>query len=145
LAAVRSEILDYWPGVGVMRFEGETDLGFMRVHDRPNTFEVMERHLRTPEMLFALDGDVLLPVSLDAGGSSPDIDRMTVLRIEKGTGVLMARGVWHAIPFPSGGSVTCLVVFRRNTSVDDLEVVSLPVALHVAASVSEAERGDRDS
>ncbi len=139
---VGNEVGDHWAGVAVMRIEGEVDVGVMRVRQRPTKYDSMERHLRTPELIVALDGAVLLPVSVDAeSGDGPDIDRLRVLRVDQGSGVLLERGVWHAIPFPLDAPVNCLVVFRRNTASDDLEVKSLPAVVRVGGFSGEPEGG----
>jgi hypothetical protein len=56
-----------------------------------------------------------------------------VVAVEQGTGILLGTAVWHAIPFSPTAPTTCLVVFRRGTSADDLEVVPLPMTVRVAA------------
>jgi len=53
----------------------------------------------------------------------------------------LERGVWHAIPFPLDAPVNCLVVFRRNTASDDLEVKSLPAVVRVGGISGEPEGG----
>jgi hypothetical protein len=126
-----TEILDYWHGVGVMDVQGEVDVGVLRVRDREPTFGEMERHHRTPELLVALDGDLLVPLTV--GDGAPDLERLQVVAVEQGTGILLGTAVWHAIPFSPTAPTTCLVVFRRGTSADDLEVVPLPMTVRVAA------------
>ena len=139
---VRNAVLDYWASVAVMRIEGEVDVGIMRVRQRQPSFDTMERHLRTPELIVALDSEILLPVSVDeASGDRPDVDRLRVVRVDQGSGVVMERGVWHAIPFATKSTADCLVIFRRNTAIDDLEVMRLQTVIRVAGLDGEPEGG----
>lgn len=137
---IAAGILDYWQGVGIMDFEGEVDVGVLRVHDRAPTFAEMERHHRTPELLVALDGDLLVPVTV--GDDEPAIEGLDVVVVNQGTGILMGVAVWHAIPFSPTAPTTCLVVFRRGTSTDDLEVMPLPTTVRIATDGLGWKGGD---
>jgi hypothetical protein len=129
-ADISNEILDYWAGVGTMEVAGEVDFGVMRVRERQPVFREMERHQRTAELIMALDGDLLVPLTV--GGSAPRFDHLEVVKVIRGTGLLLGSGVWHAIPFSPSAPTACLIAFRRGTAADDLEVAPLPRSVRIA-------------
>ena len=127
---ITNELLDYWSAVGSMEFVGSVDVGIMRVRERAPTFVEMERHHRTSELLVALDGDLLVP--LTTGEETPDLEQLEVVVIAQGTGVLIYNSVWHAIPYSPTAPTTCMVVFRSGTAEEDLEVAPVPAVVRVA-------------
>lgn len=105
-------------------------------HPRARRLEKLERHLATPEVLVALDGEVVVcaaPPGTDPSRCSADEVHGFVLR--QGQGLWMAKGTWHWIPFPTGRQpVRMLLLFREATGDRDLEVVPLSAPLAVAIS-----------
>jgi ureidoglycolate hydrolase len=104
---------------------------------RPRTprLEKLERHLATPEVLVALDGEVVVcaaPPGTDPSRCRPGEIQGFLLR--QGQGLWMAAGTWHWIPFPTGRQPVCmLLLFREATGDRDLEVVPLSAPLAVGS------------
>lgn len=86
----------------------------------------MERHLKTPEMLSAVDGDVIVcvaPPQEAPGGAFKDL---RAIALRKGQSIVMAKGAWHWIPFPTGkANALVLVVFQTGTGDEDLYISDL--------------------
>ena len=93
----------------------------------------LERHLRTPEILAALDGDVIVcvaPPEVDPARCEPADIRALPLR--QGQALWLDRGTWHWLPFPTRSArVTLLLLFREGTGDRDLEFRDLaqPIGL----------------
>lgn len=114
-----SEFHDYWDGVAEFHPEGTCICSFLRI--RKSTLmpvEEMECHYKTEEILFALNGDIVINVALaDAAGKLPDESSISSFHVKQGTGVILRPGIWHSLPCTvSPGSSMTLVIFRKNTS-----------------------------
>jgi hypothetical protein len=94
----------------------------------------MERHLKTAEMLVALDGDAIVcmaPPQEPVGGS---LTGVVAVKMRLGEALVMETGTWHWIPFPTGKkTVRYLVVFRNQTGADDLHFFDFKEAVTVKA------------
>jgi mannose-6-phosphate isomerase-like protein (cupin superfamily) len=105
---------------------GPLSSGSLECAPRPKTLVKMERHLKTAEVLVALDGDAvvcLAPPQEPAGGR---LQGLTAVRVRAGESFVMETGAWHWIPYPAGSrTVRFLVVFRNATGDDDLHFVDL--------------------
>jgi Ureidoglycolate lyase len=93
---------------------------------RPMRLARMERHLRTPEMLSAVDGDAIVCVAPSQKPRGGAITGLRAIILRRGQAMVLATGAWHWIPFPTGAaSVRFLVVFRAETGDDDLHFCDL--------------------
>lgn len=112
--------------VGLMDIDGRVSAGVLRVARRPGEFSVLERHTATPELLVALDGEVIVPVApANHPSPAPDPGALEAFRLGQGEAVILRPGVWHALPFPKEHDSTLLVVFREGTPDEDLTLVDL--------------------
>ncbi len=106
--------------------EAPVSSGSLECLPRPMRVSRMEKHLKTPEVLVALDGDAtvcLAPPQEAAGGTLRGI---TAVKMRAGDVMILERGAWHWIPFPKGKRpVRYLVVFRALTGQDDLHFCDL--------------------
>jgi ureidoglycolate hydrolase len=93
---------------------------------RARSLVKMERHLRTPEMLSAVDGDAVLCVAPPQEPREGKLNDLRAILLRRGQTVVLAKGAWHWIPFPTGPSnVHFMVVFRNGTGEDDLHICDL--------------------
>ena len=103
--------------------------GRLECSPRPMRLSKMERHLKTPELLSAVDADAIIAV---APPQEPLNGRLTDVRaviIRAGQAIVLAVGTWHWIPYPLGDKSTrFLVVYRNATADDDLEFCELAEA-----------------
>jgi ureidoglycolate hydrolase len=101
---------------------------------RPLVLEKMERHLRTPEILAALDADAVVCVAApgcDPARCSPADIRAFLLK--RGEAFWMEKGCWHWLPYPTDAAkVTLLLHFSEGTGDTDLEFSSLARPLAIA-------------
>lgn len=122
------ETFRYWSDAAHFGIEGETEIGFCTVY-RQERDEVnwMERHMRTPEVLIAVDRPFLLPVMSEDG-------KVEAFLVEAGEAVVIARGVWHSACKPvDGDEATYFVIFRRGTPQEDVTKMDIePVVIERA-------------
>jgi len=90
----------------------------------------LERHLKTPEILSAVDGDSVICVAPPQEPVNGSLAGMKAILVKKGESIVLATGAWHWIPFPVGKeSSLFLVVFRSGTGDDDLGFCELSEAV----------------
>ena len=96
--------------------------GVLESRPRPMVLGRMERHLRTREILVALEGETVFcvaPPQEDADGGV--LSGLTAVRLRAGQALILETGAWHWIPYPVADAVArFLVVFRSGTGKDDL-------------------------
>lgn len=86
----------------------------------------LERHVQTPEMLFAMEGDSVICVAPPQEPKDGVLKGLKAVRVAKGQALILDHGAWHWIPFPTGKRATCfLVIFRAKTGADDLDFCDL--------------------
>ena len=101
-------------------------IGLLVCEHRPAVVSKLERHVKTAEILAALEGDSLLCVA--AGGLEKDAlaAGAAAFHVPQGAALVMRPGTWHWIPFPVGDrSSRFLVIFRKETGEDDLDYAEL--------------------
>jgi ureidoglycolate hydrolase len=102
---------------------------------RPLVLGTLERHLATPEILAALDGDVIVCAAapgVDPAHCAPADIRALMLR--QGQAMWMDRGTWHWLPFPTRtAQVTVLLIFREGTGDRDIELRELAQPVGIGA------------
>ena len=101
--------------------EGPLSSGSLECAPRPMTVNRMERHLKTREMLVALDGDAVVCCAPPQEPSGNALRGVTALMVRSGEALVLETGAWHWIPFPRGRrTARFLVVFRSATGANDL-------------------------
>lgn len=110
--------------------------GYLALESAPMTIDWAERHLRSPEVVFASDSDVAVYVA-PSGTDEPSLAALRVFEVPAGSGVVLAPGVWHGAPFALDGSTSAFVLLLEGTGRDDVTVVRF------ADTPVSVERGDR--
>ena len=100
-----------------------TSIHLMEVFRKPFTVKKFEAHDHTEENLFAMTGGIIVPF---APAGKPDPDKVRAFYIPKGMGISCKPGVWHWAPNTLDDSVHCLVIFKNNTSHEDIYFDELP-------------------
>ena len=107
--------------------------GVVQARPRPRTLRRFERHMKTREILVALEGEAVVclapPQQVPPGG----LEGIVAVRVKTGQGFILETGAWHASAFPVGKKpFRLLVIFRSGTGKTDLEFHDLPRGLGVA-------------
>ncbi len=131
-------IYRYWDKIAALEFSGDpTELGYLRVLRRPFEFERMERHRKASQTFIPLSRSTCIFALAPAGqlidGERPDPDSIRAFILDGTRGVNLHVGTWHWSIFPVTESADYIMVVRRDTIVDDLEIVDLeaPVELRL--------------
>jgi len=111
---------------------GPCSSGSLECSPRPKCLRKMERHIRTVEVLTALDGDAVVCVAPPQEPAAGKLAEITAVKVRRGESFVMEKGAWHWIPFPTGRRpVRFMVIFRNATGEDDLHLVDLPDSVTV--------------
>ena len=109
-----------------LELEAPLSSGSLECSPRPMRLSRMERHLKTRELLVALDGDATICIAPPQEAAGGALHGLTAVTMRAGDAIILERGAWHWIPYPSGGRpVRFLVVFRAATGQDDLHYCDL--------------------
>lgn len=92
-----------WYPLGTLDGQIAWQVGLVRSEARRRTIVEMERHLERPEWVFALDQALIQGVALShpSTPSQPDIASFKAFILQPGQGVLIQKGVWHAVGLPA--------------------------------------------
>ncbi len=121
----------YWGKVSELKMSETASTGVLVPKRREPVVSQLERHVKTPEILAALEGDSLLCVAKPSR-KSDEIEGVQAFLVRQGDAFAMHPGTWHWVPFPINGE-TCkfLVTFASGTEDEDLVVKSLPEAIKI--------------
>ncbi len=129
------DVITYWGGVGVAAFDGPVSAGMLFGHPRRMATNKLERHLNTPEVLVALEGDAAVCV-----GEPGEPDRLSAFIVRQGEAVALFKGTWHWTPFPTGErDCRFLVLFHAGTERDDLEIRELPEEIFLSLNATRVK------
>lgn len=120
---LQSEDFKFYGGLAVMNIKNVFELGICVFNQRDLETDVLEQHALTQEMLFAIDGDFIMPVApiIQKNGEPwPDLDRVVAIRVPMGQGVVFNHGIWHWAPFPLKARASVIVGFEKDTADKDL-------------------------
>jgi ureidoglycolate hydrolase len=111
---------EFWSDIARYRIDGETEIGLCTVSKQETEIvNVVERHLKTPEILIPIDAPFDLPLVADDGSVS-------AFRVAIGEAVVVNSGVWHGPCIPVGKKeCSYFVIFRRGTPNTDVEKKSI--------------------
>jgi len=120
----RLEGMDYWAGVAELPDLGASyGVGYATQAVRPFAQTCAERHMRTPELLFAVGGDMVVAVGppdhLDEPERLPPPEHFAAFRVPEGVGVIFGPGVWHWAPFAVERTIQLLVIYKAGTAEAD--------------------------
>ena len=125
---LESSFFKFYGGLGLMDCDDVVEIGVCTFKKRELETEELEQHAKTPEFLFAIDGDFIMPVApitYKNDEAFPDLDRALALRVRQGEGVIFDDGIWHWAPFPIKDISSVLVGFKNGTAENDLVIKEL--------------------
>ena len=120
---LQSEDFKFYGGIALMNIKNVFELGICVFNQRALETNELEQHAQTQELLFAIDGDFIMPVApivQQNGQSWPDLDRVVAIRVPMGQGVVFNNGIWHWAPFPLNARASVIVGFEKDTADKDL-------------------------
>ncbi|GAH17901.1 unnamed protein product, partial [marine sediment metagenome] len=126
----------FWDDMAEMNIEGKTGFGILEVNRRNKDFTNLERHIKTEEVFFAIDKDVIVLVGKATPNQEvPEIETVKAFKLEKGKGIFLFKGTWHWLPYPLAEKARLLVVFQQGTVDHDLEIKDLKELKGVTFSI----------
>jgi len=128
----RPEGMEYWAGVAELPDLGVAySVGYATQARRPFVQTMAERHMKTPELLMPVGGDMVVVAGpaeyLDEPTRLPAPERFVAFRVPEGQGVIFGPGVWHWAPFAVDAAIKLLVIYTAGTAAGDAIVVPLPL------------------
>lgn len=116
----------FWDDLAEMNIEGKTGFAILEVNKRSKDFTNLERHVKTEEVFFAIDKDVVVLVGKATPNQEvPELETVKAFKLENGKGVLLYKGTWHWLPYPLAKKARLLVIFQQGTADYDLEIKNL--------------------
>ena len=125
------------PAAGTYQIDGETAVSiWSRIrHNEP--LVKMERHLKTPEIYVAVEGDFIFPVTkplpLDDPDLQPSVEDVVGLRVKEGQTLIMKPGMWHWGPWPVSERCSIVILFKKDTEKNDLPIKPFKDGMIIAA------------
>ena len=119
--AFSSDEFDFWNELAVDETFGALSVGMVEARAQELTASTFERHAGTSELLAPLDGDVIIVLGEPTSGG-PDVEKFEAFRLRAGSAILLGIGTWHFAPMTRDGTVAVLVVFRKGTPDNDMEI-----------------------
>lgn len=126
-----NEEITYWGKVSVLDIPGQVSTGVMIALDREKIVTKMERHIKTAEILVALEGDSVICVGAPTSDGS-EISDIAVFTVRQGEAIALDVGTWHWIPFPCGTKpVKYIVIFANDTENSDMDFKDTPETIYI--------------
>jgi ureidoglycolate hydrolase len=124
----------YWGKVSELKMSEFASTGVLLCLKRELIVKQFERHVHTPEMLVALEGNSIICFAKPSVQGKNQIEAIRAFKVKQGTAIAVHEGAWHWIPYP----VDCkeskfLVVFASGTEANDLEVKELDEEITIIA------------
>lgn len=104
----------------IIDFKPDYSINVLSCKKRSFEVEKLERHKNTKEIIVPIDGNVLIPLAIGDDCQ----DRLT-FSLSQGQALELNESVWHFIPYPQEKDVNCLVIFKQNTGLNDIEFKQL--------------------
>lgn len=123
----------YLGKVSELNMSGNTSTGILIAHKREYLIKKLERHVNTPEILVALEGDSIICLAKPALEENDKVEGFKAFYIKQGDAFAMHAGTWHWIPIPvSAENSKFLVLFASGTEDNDLVVKDLEMGFKIS-------------
>lgn len=124
-----NEEITYWGKVLELKISEVVSTGILVNNKREPLVNKMERHVSTPEMLVALEGDSIICMarpSCYCRCCSSGIEGIKAFYLRQGDAIVMHAGTWHWASYPVDCEASkILVVFASGTEDKDMEIQEL--------------------
>jgi len=124
--ATLSDNHDYWHNLtDFSSLKNEAATGFLRVYRKNRTmvFNQMERHSKTIEAFIPINGTGIF--FMCPADERPDPSKMAAFILDRTFGVSLKPGTWHWLPYPLTEHMDFVLILRKSTVEEDLEIVNL--------------------
>lgn len=136
---LESSFFKHYGPLAFLDCNGPTEFGITTFTERELSINQLEQHVGTPELLYAIDGDMIIPtapiITVD-GEVFPDESRIKAFLVRQGQGVVFNEGQWHWAPFPYGKKVSSVLVgFAVGTATTNIVIKDLTRSYSLNAGV----------
>jgi ureidoglycolate hydrolase len=129
--AIDNDDMSFSPGISYLELAHKDGIFSLLYVKRPRPFicENLERHLNCTEALIPLGGQSICIVALSKDMKDPkspvDINSAKAFIMDGTLAANLKVGVWHWVPYPISESANFVVVFEKDTHLEDLEIIDL--------------------
>lgn len=117
--AISNEALDYWGALADLDIE-KPQISFLVVKKRDFIIDKMERHVKPTEVFIPLEGTSVFPVAPPK--AEVPVDEIAAFLLDGSKGVVMKKGTWHWVAFPTTEKATFAVILGAETVDNDLDI-----------------------
>ena len=135
--SISEPVIDFWPGVSSIEPSPEiTQMNWLEIKQpRPFISESFERHCNTTEGFIPVSGQSVVVFGLSANmedtASSIDYSSISAFIFDGTKAVNIKKGVWHDLPFLLCEKAEFIIIFKKQTVENDLEVVQLKESIEL--------------
>lgn len=117
-ASINTEMVKFWKQQIDVDFNGEIEIGVLKVKKHKMLFDEMENHFKTPTIMMSLNGDFFFPMAT-CKDDVPDVEEIKVFRIKENQLYMMNPKCWHGEVYPIDKDELTLMVFLKKGSLDN--------------------------
>ncbi len=117
-ATIDTAVVQFWKQQVKVDFEGELEIGVLKVKKHEMVFDELENHFKTPTVMMSLNGDFLFPVA-PCKDKVPGVDEIEVFKIQENQLYMMNPKCWHGEVYPIDKDELTLLVFLKKGSLDN--------------------------
>lgn len=120
-------------------------VGFVEILRRPMLFNTMECHLKASQAWIPLGGTsaVICVAEPTAKASAPAVAQVEAFIFDGAQGVCIRPGVWHHLLFPLASRSQFVMLLKRETMQDDMNVLEIvPADQPLAVDLSMLSAGE---
>ncbi len=132
--ATESQYHNYWHDLADLSTLGsEGTVGFLEVvrKDRPFILDRMERHKVTLEAFIPIKGVGIFCLCPPTVGSIPDESKIRCFFVDGSVSFFLKPGTWHWLPFSITPTMEFILLLKKKTVEEDIEIVELPSSLPI--------------
>jgi ureidoglycolate lyase len=133
---ISNDALDYWGALADLDIE-KPQVSFLVVKKRDFVIDKMERHVKPTEVFIPLEGTSVFPVAPPKNVKNPKaevpVGEIAAFLLDGSKGVVMKKGTWHWVAFPTTEKATFAVILGAETVEKDLDIKDLkpPLKIHL--------------
>ena len=129
--AIDNEDMSFAPGLSNLELSHKGGMfSFLDIKkQRPFICENLERHINCSEALIPLDGQSICVLALSKDMTDPkslvEISSAKAFFMDGTLAVNLKKGAWHWLPYPVSQTAGFVIVFEKETHMEDLEIIDL--------------------